>query len=84
MAHTLLRNIKVDKAASESVLKASNLAWTIVDPPRLHNKPDSREFRVVGPTERISLGHSMARSALAAWLLRVLLPSMLQKYWVAA
>lgn len=70
MSHTLLRNIKVDKAASESMLKASDLAWTIVDPTRLHNGASSPSSRIVAPDERIGLGHSMSRAALATWMLQ--------------
>lgn len=69
MSRTLLRNIKADKAASESVLKASDLEWTIVDPTRLHNA-QSLDARVVPSTERITLGHSMSRAAVAAWMLQ--------------
>ncbi|HEY2653621.1 MAG TPA: NAD(P)H-binding protein [Solirubrobacteraceae bacterium] len=69
MSRTLLRNIKVDKARSETLLKSSDLAWTIVDPPRLTNEQGSRASHVAALSERISLGDSVARSALAAWML---------------
>jgi len=44
---TLLRNVANDSAEMEVIVKASNLDWTIVRPPRLTNGPLTERYGVV-------------------------------------
>jgi putative NADH-flavin reductase len=46
LRYTLLRNIAEDSAEMERVVKAANLDWTIVRPPRLTNGPRTEHYGI--------------------------------------
>jgi putative NADH-flavin reductase len=46
LRNTLLRNIADDSAEMERIVKATNLDWTIVRPPRLTNGPRTEHYGV--------------------------------------
>ncbi|QNI36687.1 NAD(P)-dependent oxidoreductase [Edaphobacter albus] len=46
IANTLFRNVTVDHRDSEKEMAQSDLAWTILRPPRLTNDPATNRFRV--------------------------------------
>jgi putative NADH-flavin reductase len=46
LRRTLLRNIAADSAEMERIVRASDLDWTIVRPPRLTNGPMTRRYAV--------------------------------------
>jgi putative NADH-flavin reductase len=70
-AKTLLRDIYDDKAASEAVIKASGLDWTIVYPAGLTNGPATGTVRV-GERLKLSGFPRVSRANVAAVLLQQL------------
>lgn len=56
-----------DKESMESVITRSQLAWTLVRPPSLRNRPPTGHYRV-GTDLRIRLWSSIGRADLAAFL----------------
>ena len=59
-----------DKTASEALLRASELNWTIVHATALTKKPKSEKLaRVVAGQEKIGMKHKIARADVAAWML---------------
>lgn len=60
-----------DRATQESLVRSSNLAWTLVKPPRLTHQPKRGEV-VVGPDVKVGLGSQISRADLAEFLLREL------------
>jgi putative NADH-flavin reductase len=59
-----------DKSMSESLLRRSDLHWTIVYPTALTNSAKGAQVRVVDDTETLSMKHKIARADVAAWILR--------------
>jgi len=47
LRNTLLRNVADDSAEMERIVKASNLDWTIVRPPRLNNGHRTKRYGVL-------------------------------------
>ena len=58
-----------DKAASEELLRASDLDWTIVYPTGLANAPKGAKLRVVPLDKKVGITHKTARADVAAWIL---------------
>jgi len=65
---TILRQVGADKALAEDVVRASELAWTIVYPPALTNGPATGSYR---HGERLELGASprVSRADVADFML---------------
>jgi putative NADH-flavin reductase len=63
--------VYADMARMEEVLRTSDLAWTIVRPPRLTNKPATGHYRTA-INRGVRGGYSIARADLAGALLRLL------------
>jgi uncharacterized protein YbjT (DUF2867 family) len=59
-----------DKSAGEKALRESNLDWTIVYASSLTDGPGRGQVAVLTETGRWTLSHRIARTDVAAWLLR--------------
>jgi uncharacterized protein YbjT (DUF2867 family) len=59
-----------DKTASETLLRSSDLNWTIAYGSTLTDRPGTGRVREVTPTERLGLRHRISRSDSAAWMLK--------------
>jgi len=68
---TFLRNPFADQAAQERLLAASGMDFTIVRPPRLHNKTEAGDVRVL-PDGLPSGGRQISRADVAEFMLQQL------------
>ena len=68
MASTVMKAMATDKAASEDLLRSSDMDWTIVYATRLTNGPASGRTRVVGADEKVGIGQSVSRTDVAGFL----------------
>jgi uncharacterized protein YbjT (DUF2867 family) len=59
-----------DKTASETLLRSSDLNWTIAYVSTLTDRPETGQVREVPPTERLGLKHRISRADSAAWMLK--------------
>lgn len=68
---TFLRHVCADMRAGESEVEASDLAWTIVRPPRLTSKPATGTYRTaIG--RNLRNGFTVTRADLAACMLTLI------------
>jgi uncharacterized protein YbjT (DUF2867 family) len=58
-----------DKTASETLLRSSDLNWTIAYVSTLTDQPGTGHVREVPPTERLGMRHRISRADSAAWML---------------
>jgi hypothetical protein len=58
-----------DKTASETLLRSSDLTWTIYVS-TLTDRPGTGRVREVPPAERLGLRHRISRADSAAWMLK--------------
>jgi uncharacterized protein YbjT (DUF2867 family) len=59
-----------DKTASETLLRSSDLNWTIAYVSTLTDRPGTGRVREVPPTERLGLKHRISRADSAAWMVK--------------
>jgi uncharacterized protein YbjT (DUF2867 family) len=59
-----------DKAASEALLRGSNLNWTIAYVSTLTDRPGTGRVREVPPSERLGMRHRISRADSATWMLK--------------
>ncbi|MGW1762389.1 NAD(P)-dependent oxidoreductase [Streptomyces mirabilis] len=68
MSDLLLKDANIDRIESKALAKASDLAWTIVDPPALTNA-DNLTARIVPISEKLTAVMRISRAAVANWML---------------
>lgn len=71
LAKVAFRKMYADLAEMEDVLRASGLAWTVVRPPRLHDRPPNGGCRTAYG-QNVRRGYSASRADVADLMLRVL------------
>jgi uncharacterized protein YbjT (DUF2867 family) len=59
-----------DKAASEALLRSSDLNWTIAYVSTLTDRPGTGRVREVPPSERLGMRHRISRADSATWMLK--------------
>jgi len=67
---TLLRGIYADKERENKVIRASQLDWTVVQPPALTNDVGSGQFRVWARDKRLPFSAKISRSDVAGFMLQ--------------
>lgn len=70
MATTAMKAMSTDKAAAESLLRASDTDWTVVYATRLTNAAATGRTRVLADGERIGLRASITRADVAEFLVQ--------------
>jgi putative NADH-flavin reductase len=65
----LMKKHAIDKAAGETKLRNSGMAWTIVYPTVLTNNEKTTKVRIMSSSERVSMSHKIARADVADWML---------------
>jgi uncharacterized protein YbjT (DUF2867 family) len=71
VAKTAFRALYVDLALMEDILRDSDLAWTVVRPPRLNDKPLTGTYRTAYG-QNLRGGWSVPRADVAHLMLRAL------------
>lgn len=64
----ILRNVYADKNRQEAIIKGSDVAWTIVRPSILNNKPESNRIRALTDLSNFD-GGSISRADVATFIL---------------
>ena len=59
-----------DKTSSETLLRGSDLNWTIAYVSTLTDRPGTGRVREVPPAERLGLRHRISRADSASWMLK--------------
>lgn len=65
----MMKGMIKDKAASEEMVRKSDLDWTIVYPTVLTNQPKGSDVRVVSENEKMGMMDKIARADVAVWML---------------
>ena len=68
---TFIKELYLDMARMEAVIRTSDLGWTIVRPPRLTGKPPTGRYRMA-INRSVRGGYSIGRADLAGALLKLL------------
>jgi uncharacterized protein YbjT (DUF2867 family) len=69
-SHLGMRMAIEDKTSSETLLRGSDLNWTIAYVSTLTDRPGTGRVREVPPAERLGLRHRISRADSAAWMLK--------------
>jgi putative NADH-flavin reductase len=70
MVSAMMKGVVNDKSTSESLIRSSDLDWTIVYAARLTTQPKGSGLRIMPETEKIRISHKIARADVAAFMLQ--------------